>query len=46
MQDLIFVTLTITCFGVGLLYVAACDRLKVKPLPGAKSTSSQEASHG
>ncbi len=32
MQDLIFVALTFVCFGIGRLYVNACDRLKPRPL--------------
>ena len=29
MADLVFVGLTVVCFGVGRLYVIACARLKV-----------------
>ncbi len=31
MSDLIFVVLTVACFGVAQLYVKGCDRLKVVP---------------
>ncbi len=33
MLDVIFLGLTLLCFGVGIAYVSACDRLKVKPKP-------------
>lgn len=31
MADLIFIVLTLLCFGVGHTYVMGCDRLKGKP---------------
>ncbi len=31
MQDLIFVFVTLFCFGIAHVYVTACDKLKVKP---------------
>jgi hypothetical protein len=33
MADLLFIVLTLLCFGVGHVYVTACDRLKVRPKP-------------
>jgi hypothetical protein len=32
-MDLLYIALTLLFFGVGHLYVTACDRLKVKPKP-------------
>lgn len=34
MADLIFVALTLFCFGVARAYVAGCDKLKARPTNG------------
>jgi hypothetical protein len=31
MTDLLFIALTLLCFGTGHAYVTACERLKGKP---------------
>ena len=33
MADILFLTLTLVFFGIGHLYIEACDRLKAKPKP-------------